>query len=70
MGTEAECQGKEDFSLQSPMCLPVRRQKQAEYLQKVLQYIQLHGGFWFCGVAGGGDADGWAPTEYSWIYGA
>jgi len=31
---EAECQGKEGSSLLSPTCLPLRRQRQAESLQR------------------------------------
>lgn len=70
MGTEAQYQGREESSLPSVRCLLLRKQCQAEPLQKALQYVQLRRGFWLSDVAGGGNGGGKRPTECSWICGA
>lgn len=70
VGTEAKYQSREESSLPSARCLHLRKQRQAEPLQKALQYVQFWTGFWLSDAVGGGSGGGKGPTECSWICGA
>lgn len=70
VGTEAKYQSREESSLPSAWGLHLRKQRQAEPLQKALQYVQFWRGFWLSDAAGDGSGGGKGSTECRWICGA